>query len=136
LDLLCEQRDRVVIDRPALTGLADAGHHLGPAERFGHAAALDDRQHRLFHRGEAAPALRAGPAAADQRAIVGLPRIHDAGVGVSAVRTTHGVTSLWAVGVSSHVGMVNRPTRTAKSTARPVRPQALWITYPQVVGNY
>jgi hypothetical protein len=78
LDLLREQRDRVLVDGPALTGLAHPTHDLGPAEGLGDAVALDDRQHGLFDRGEALAALRARPATTDQLTVVGLTRVDHA----------------------------------------------------------
>ena len=44
LDPLGQQRQVVLGHRAALAGLADAGDDLGPAERLGHAAALDHRE--------------------------------------------------------------------------------------------
>ena len=68
LDPLGQQRERVLVDRPALAGLADAGDDLVPAERLGHAAALDHREDGLLDGGEPPAALRAGPPAADHLA--------------------------------------------------------------------
>src|SRR5215217_2335112 len=48
LDLLGQQLELVLGDRPALTGPADTGDHLGAIEGFAHAAALHDGEHRLL----------------------------------------------------------------------------------------
>src|SRR5690606_6454389 len=91
---LGQQRDRVVVDRPPLAGLAHASDDLRTAERLGHPAALDDREDRLLDRGEPPPALRAGPPPADQLAVLGLPRVDHPRIRVAAVRTAHHPTPL------------------------------------------
>src|SRR5262249_37310979 len=90
LDPLGEQREIVVADRPALAGATNAGDDLVPAERFGDPAALDHRERGLLD-GREAPAapLPVPPPPPDRRALVGLPRVDDARVGVAAVRTAH-----------------------------------------------
>src|SRR6185369_2549654 len=67
---LRQQRDGVLVDRPALACLADARHDLDPAERLGHTAALHDREDGLLNGGEPAAALRAGTTTADQGTVV------------------------------------------------------------------
>src|SRR5205823_785336 len=89
LDLLREYRDRVLVDRPPLARLAYPADDLRPAERLGHPAALDHREDGLFDRREPLATLRAGPAAPDQLAVVGLPGVDHPRVGVPAVRTPH-----------------------------------------------
>jgi CheY-like chemotaxis protein len=84
-----QQRDRVLVDGPALTCLAEAAHDLGPAEGLGDAVALHDRQHGLLDRGEALAAFRTRPATTDQLTVVGLTRVDHARVGMPAVRTPH-----------------------------------------------
>ncbi|GLY04746.1 hypothetical protein Acsp01_51250 [Actinoplanes sp. NBRC 101535] len=69
---LREQREGVVVDGPALTGLADTTHDLRPAEGFGDATALDDRENRLLDGREPLAALGARSAATDQLTVVGL----------------------------------------------------------------
>src|SRR6478735_6357902 len=97
LDALGEQRQVVLGDRAALTGLADADEDLGAAERLGGAGALHDRQARGPDRGEPAPALGALATAADARAVVGGAGVHDPGVGVPTERTVHLVDPLVVV---------------------------------------
>ena len=89
LDLLGEQLQLVLVDRPALAGPAHAGDDLGAVERLADPAALDDGEHRLLDGGEPAAALRAGPTAAGGRPLVGLPRVDDPAVGVVAERAAH-----------------------------------------------
>src|SRR5690349_2103301 len=89
LDALRELRDRVLVDGPALAGLADATHDLRPAEGLGDAAALDHGENRLLHRGEPLAALGARATTPDQRPVLGLTRVDHARVGVATVRAAH-----------------------------------------------
>src|SRR4051794_1479635 len=89
LHLPGEHRQVGVGDRAALAGLADAQHDLLPAERFGHAAALDHAQARGLGGREAAAALRALTAAADGEPVVTRPRVDDTGVRVAAEGAEH-----------------------------------------------
>src|SRR3954469_4276982 len=89
LDLLSQQLQLVLVDRPTLAGPSHTGDDLGPVERFAHATALDDGQHGLLDRGEPAPARGAGAAATGGRPLVGLPRVDDPAVGVVAERAAH-----------------------------------------------
>ena len=87
--LLGQQRDGVLVDRPPLAGLAHASDDLRAAERLGDAAALDHGEDGLLDGGEPLAALGARTAPPDQLAVVGLARVDDPRVGVSAVRTAH-----------------------------------------------
>src|SRR5690348_9166067 len=71
LDPLGEQGQLVLPDGPALAGLADTGHDLAPAERFGDPRALHDREARGLDRAEAAAALWTDPAAPDRDPVIG-----------------------------------------------------------------
>src|SRR3954454_4690337 len=88
-DLLTQQRQLALVDRPTLAGPSHTGDDLGPVERFAHATALDDGEHGLLDRGEPAPALLAGAPTTCRRPLVGLPRVDDPAVGVVAERATH-----------------------------------------------
>ena len=82
LDLLAEQGQIVLGDRPALAGLADAGDRLVAAERLGRAGPLHHRELHLLDGGEPLLAVAAGAAAADRRAVVGDAGVEHPGVGV------------------------------------------------------
>src|SRR2546425_734797 len=63
----------VLVAGGALAGPPHPADDLVAAERLGHPAALQHREHRLLDGGEPAAALGAGPAAAGGLAVVDLP---------------------------------------------------------------
>ena len=67
---------------------------LAATERYTHAGALDHRTAGGLHGRKPAAAVRALPAAADGRAVIGHPAVHNAGVRIAAKWTVHGVPSL------------------------------------------
>src|ERR1700733_8591163 len=93
LDLLGQDRQLVFHDRPALAGPADPVNDLLAGERLGRAAALAHHQDHCLLRGEAPPARRARPAAADRGTVVGGPAVDDTAFRVLAIRAEHAITS-------------------------------------------
>src|SRR5690349_7517029 len=77
LDPLGEDRQVVLGDRAALTGLADTGEDLATAERLARAGALGHREARGLDRGEATATLGALATPADRAAVVGRAAVHD-----------------------------------------------------------
>src|SRR5215831_8069862 len=86
---LGQDRELVLADRPALAGPPDAADDLVAVEGLGHAAALGHHEDDGLLGGEAAPAGRARPPAADRRAVLGGPAVDDPAVGMPTIRTVH-----------------------------------------------
>ena len=89
LDLLGQNRELIIRDRPPLTGLLYARYDLVTGERLDDAGALDDLERGRFKGGKALLAVRALTATPNRGAVVRNTRIDDARIRVMTERAVH-----------------------------------------------
>ena len=89
LNLLSENRELIIRNRPSLTGFLNARHNLVTGERLNNAGALDDLERGGFEGRETLLAVRALAPTPNRGAVVRDARINDARIRVMTERAVH-----------------------------------------------